>query len=310
LIAFKLFGRHFRVRGDNMSARVIISKSSPWRKRIIFLAAFWVLSFGALLIVSTNNELSRPAVDAKGLALGLPPLRNEIKGLRYIHEENHRPIYAVSLGNLRAENNKLGIFKTGLHKVAKIQDLELALYRYPSSKIISNTKPDNKSSITTVATDRNESYATTVTDESTDAFPALVKFADGIHKLVSRRDGWRINIDLSNTSEVSVANFDCKVFYDGALLLNVRSKRATTSNKCPDEVILRGHVTISTGDGTALESNCAIWDIAKQRFTVDGTYFLTRNGKKIRGKDICVDDKLNIVQAQIAALKEKGKENG
>jgi lipopolysaccharide assembly outer membrane protein LptD (OstA) len=137
-----------------------------------------------------------------------------------------------------------------------------------------------------------------------------MKPAGGIHNLISRRDGWRINIDLSNTSEVCVANFDYKVFYDGALLLKVRSKRATTSNKCPDEVTLRGHVTISTGDGTTLESNCVIWDIPKQQFTVDGTYFLTRNGKKIRGKDICVDDKLNIVQAQIAALKEKGKENG
>ncbi len=275
--------------------RVIISKLSPWRKQIIFLAAFWVLSFGALLIVSTNNELNRPAADAKDGAFGLPPLRNEIKGLRYIHEENHRPIYAVSLGNLRVENNKLGIFKTCLHKVAKIQDLELALYRYPSSKVV---------------TSRNESYVTAVTDESTDAFPAPATFADGIHKLINRGDNWRINIDLSNTSEVCVASFDYKVFYDGALFLNVRSKRAAASNKCSDEVTLRGHVTISTGDGTTLESNCVIWDIAKQRFTVDGAYFLTRNGKKIQGKDICVDDRLNIVQAQLAALKEGSKENG
>jgi hypothetical protein len=215
----------------------------------------------------------------------------------------------VSLGNLRAENNKFGIFKTELHKVVKIQDLELAFYQYHSSKIISNTKPDNKISITT-ATDRNESYVTTVTDESTDAFPALIKFADGIYELVSQRDGWRINIDLSNTSKVCIASFDYKVFYDGALLLNIRSKRATTSNKRPDEVTLRGRVIISTGDGTTLESNCVIWNIAKQQFTVDGTYFLTRNGKKMRGKDICVDDRLNIVQAQLAALKEGSKENG
>lgn len=293
-----------------MSARAIISKSSPRRKRIIFLAAFWVLSFGALLIVSTSNELNRPAADAKGHAIELPPLKNEIKGLRYIHKENHRPIYAVSLGGLRAENNKLGIFKTGLHKVAKIQDLELAFYRYSSSEIISNTKPDNKSSIATIAADRNESYVAAAADESTDAFPALIKLAGGIHNLISRRDGWRINIDLSNTSEVCVANFDYKVFYDGALLLNVRSKRATTSNKCPDEVTLRGHVVVKAADGSVLESNCAIWNIAKQQFAVDGTYFLTRNGKKIRGKDICVDDKLDIVQAQIAALKEGDKENG
>jgi hypothetical protein len=292
-----------------MNARVIISKSSCWRKRIIFLVAFWVLSFGALLIVSTNNELNRPAADAKGRALELPPLKNEIKGLRYIHEENHRPIYAVSLGSLRAENNKLGIFKTGLHKVAKIQDLELAFYRYSSSGIISNTKPDNKSSITTIATDRSGSYVATVADESTDALPALIKLAD-IHKLIGQRDGWRINVDISNTSEVCVTNFDYKVLCDGAPLLSVRSRRAATSIKRPDVVTLRGHVTISTGDGTTLESNCVIWDIAKQQFAVDGTYFLTRNGKKIRGKDICVDDRLNVVQAQIAALKEGGKENG
>jgi hypothetical protein len=271
--------------------------------------AFWGLSLGALLTISTNNELNKLTTNVKANVISLPPLKNEIKGLHYIHKENHRPVYAISLGNLRAENNNLGIFKTGLYKVAKIQDLELAFYRYSSPETISNTKTDNKGSIKTT-TDRNESYVTAVTNESPDAFSALVKPAGDIHKFINREDGWHINIDLSNTSEVCVAGFDYKAFYDGALLLNVRSKRATASNLHPEEILLRGHVIISAGDGTTLESNRVVWNIAKQQFTTDGTYFLTRNGKKIRGKDICVDDKLNVVQAQIAALEEGGEENG
>jgi hypothetical protein len=208
--------------------------------------------------------------------------------------KNHRPVYSISFGGVLVENNNFGLFETAAHKVIKIQDLGFTCHRYTPHNITSSTK--------TAAPDSSSLPEGTFTDAE--------ELLDDISHLISPANGWRINIDISNTSEICVAGFDYKVFYDGTPLLSVRSRKATISNKHPDVVTLRGHVIVKAVDGGILESNRVVWDIRKHHFTVEGTYFLSRNGRKMRGKDICVDDKLNIVQAQLAALKEGDKENG
>ncbi|MDD5327118.1 MAG: hypothetical protein PHY02_04800 [Phycisphaerae bacterium] len=290
------------MRGDNVGARSIIFKSNLWLKGTLFLV-LWVLSFLILIIVSSNNELNKLYHDAvsHGLEFKLP--KNRIGTLSYVcsdPEENHRPVYSISFGGLLVENNNFGLFETAVHKIVKIQDLELAFYKYTPPNITSNTNLSSKKN--TAAPD--------IPTVPEGPFPYAGELLDNISNSINPMNGWRINIDISNTSEVCVTNLDYKVFCDGAALLSVRSRRAVVSSRRPDVVILRGHVIVKAVDGSILESNRVIWDIRKHHFTTDGTYFLTRNGRKIRGKDICVDDKLNIVQAQFAALKEGGKKNG
>jgi hypothetical protein len=69
-------------------------------------------------------------------------------------------------------------------------------------------------------------------------------------------------------------------------------------------------VIVKAEDGSVLESNCVKWNVRKHHFVADGNYLLTRNGNKIHGKSICVDDRLNNVQTQITAIGKRRKENG
>jgi hypothetical protein len=298
-----------------MSERSVIFKSNLWRKWTLLLV-LWILSFLVLIIVSINNELSTLYNDAVsyGPALRLP--KNRIGALSYTRsdtKENHRPVYSISFGGVLVENNNFGLFETATHKLIKIQDLELTFHRYTPPNITSSANLSSKKNTETIAGDRRYCSVAAAPDISTlpeGTFANVAELLNDVSDLISPANGWRINIDISNTSEVCVAGFDYKVFYDGALLLSVQSRKATISNKHPDVVTLRGHVILKAADGSVLESNRVVWDIRKHRFTADGTYFLSHNGRKMRGKDICVDDKLNIVQAQLAALKEGDKENG
>ena len=279
-----------------MSEKSAIFKSNLWLKWTLLLV-LWILSFLILITVSVNNELNTLYNDAVSYGPDLRLPKNRIGALSYTRsdpEENHRPVYSIGFGGILVENNNFGLFETATHKVVKIQDLELTFHRYTPNNITPSAK--------TAAPDISSSPEGT--------FTYAEDPLDDIPDLISPANGWRINIDISNTSEVCVAGFDYKVLYDRTPLLSVQSRKATISDKHPDVVTLRGHVIVKAVDGSILESNRVVWDIKKHHFTAEGTYFLNRNGRKIRGKDICVDDKLNIVQAQIAALEKGGKENG
>jgi len=289
--------------------------TSLWGKRAVLLVS-WALSILALIIFAAHNDLNKLYRNTQNWEPELRLPKNQMGAVsyrRYDSKENGRPVRSISFGSLLVENNNFGIFKTAAHKVVKIRDLELTFHRYTPPNITSNTNLSGKKNAETTTGNRSEYSVTTTPDVSTapeGTFTYTGELLNDIYSLINPKDRWRINIDISNTSEICVTNFDYNAFYDGAPLLIVRSKRATTSNKHPDVVTLRGHVIVKAEDGSVLESNSVMWDTRKHHFTADGTYFLSRNGKKIRGKDICVDDKLNIVQAQIAALKERSKENG
>jgi len=268
-----------------MRARPIKFKSSLWLKWTVLLAS-WIFSFLILIIVTRNNELNTLYNNAMshGPELGLP--KNQIGSVSYTRwdpKENYRPIYSIYFKNLLAENSQLGIFKTALHKVVKIQDLKLKFYRYDSPP---NVSPLPEDIITNIR--------------------ALIK--EIIRKLTNPENRWRVNIiDLGNTSEVRVNNFDYKVFSDDDLSFAIQSKRAITSYK-QSELALRGHVIITAADGSTLECNYAKWDTKKGHLKIDGVYVLNRNGVKMIGRDICVDTQLNLARAQQAKFKPKEAE--
>ena len=272
-----------------MGARPIIFKSSRWVKWTILLS-MWILSFLILIIFAGNNELNTLYNDAVSHGLELRPPKNQTGTVSYVRwdpEENYRPIYSVHFKNLRTENNKLGIFRTALHKVVKIRGLELEFYQYSSGKTVATAIPD----IYPVC---EETIANTRT---------LIK--EVMRKLINPEDGWRVNnINLGNVSEVHINNFDYKVLYDDELFFAIQSKRATASYK-HSGIVLRGHVIIKTADGSTLESNYVKWDIKKQHFSVNGIYVLNRDGVKTTGKDICVDAQLKSVKAQHAKFERK-----
>lgn len=279
-----------------------------WLKWPLF-ATSWCLCLLILIFFATNNGLHRPCDDSANQGLDFRPLRNEIKGFSYTYKECNRPVYSVRVAHLRAENNNFGIFKTGLHKVIKIQDLQLAFHRYTTAQVASTpTCSDNKSSDTVLAGSR-DIYPASVIDicsghRKTDANVRTV--VETARRLLQRKDRWRLDVDFSNASEILINNFEYRVFCDENPSLSVRSARLMVGSDQP-EIILRGHVRIEAPDGSTLESNYVRWDVANQRFTAKGGYVLNRNGNKKTGKDICVNAQLNQVNIQQAKFEGKEK---
>lgn len=255
----------------------------------IFLSAFWILSFLILIVVSFNNGLntSNNRVLTDKLQFELP--KNQIGAVAYTRcdpAKNYRPLSAVYFDELNTTNGQIGFFKTALHKVVKIRNFELKFYHYTSPEVTAGAIPD----------------IYLIHEDITTNARAL--FSKITHKLTNPMDGWRVNVDLSNISELRVNNFDYNVFYDGDLFFAIQSKRATASYK-HSGIVLRGHVTIKAGDGSTLESNYVEWDVKKQHFNVNGVYVLNRDGIKTMGRDICVDAQLKSVKVQRANFKPK-----
>ena len=277
-------------------------------KHGLFLTV-WILSICFLIQFSANNELNTRYYQTESQDFDLTLPKNQIGTLSYIRrdpKENGRPIYSIHFNKLLAENNHLGIFKTGLHKVVKIRGLGLRLYQYGPTETKPAARPNHNKSPTIVRANSGKSDRTKMAnipivleDIGTDV-QALIKFVDN---LIKPQSGWLINIDLSNVSEVLVNDFDYQVFCDGDLFLAIESKRAIASYK-HSALVLRGHVTITAADGGTLECNHAEWYTKKEQFKIDGIYVLNRNGVKTTGKNICVDTQLNLAGAQHTKSKQ------
>lgn len=274
-----------------MVKRPIIYEPRLWPKWSVLLIS-WSLSVLILGIVifSGNNELSTVYSDAASTGPDLRPPRNQTGAFNYRRwdpNENYRPISSVHFENFGSENNKLGFFKTALHKVVKIRDLELKFYRYNQGKVTAATTTD----------------IFPIPEGITADTRVLVKRL--MRRLTTLTDGWRVNnIDLGNVSELRINNFDYQVFHDGNLFFATQSKRAIVSHG-HSGVVLQGHAKITIADGSTLESNYIKWDVKKQHFSVNGVYVLKRGGIITTGKGICVDAQLKSVNGQHAKSERK-----
>lgn len=282
--------------------------SQQWPKRFAF-ATLWGVCFLILLIVARNIGLPSPCKDLAKYGLDFKPAKNEIQGLSYTYKENSRPVYSVQVSNLRTENNNFGIFKTGLHKVVKIQDLQLAFHRYTCGRMASAQTDSCSKSSNVASTGSGDIYSANLTE----IYPASGKgtanvrtIVETARRLLQPKKGWRFDIDFSNTSEILVSNFEYKVFCDQNPSFSLQSKRLMVSSDQPG-VTLRGHVTIKAADGSTLESNYVQWDVVNQYFTAKGGYVLNRNGTNKIGKNISVNAQLNEINAQQAKFEQKEK---
>jgi hypothetical protein len=241
--------------------------------------------------------------------LDFEPAKNEIQGLSYTYKENNRPVYSVQFADLRTENNDFGIFKTALHKVVKIQDLQLAFHRYTCGRMASVQTDSSSKSSNVASTGSGDIYSANLTEiypASGKGTPNVRTIVETARRLLQPKKGWRFDIDFSNASEILVNGFQYKIFSDENRSLSVQSKRLMVSSDQPG-VILRGHVTIKAADGSTLESNYVQWDVVNEYFTAKGSYVLNRDGAKKIGKNISVNAQLDQINAQQAKFEQKEK---
>ena len=254
------------------------------------LLVVWVLSAVVFITIVGNNELSKYCREAASPGFDLQLPQNELRAFHYRSmnsKDDNRPVFSVRFQSLCAENSNLGFFKTALHKVIKIQDLELNFHQYSQGKATSSTVPGIQDASEAISID----------------IAVLIK--NTIQGFTTPVSGWRFtNIDIGNVSEVRVNNFDCRVFRDNNLRFATQSRRAIVSYKDSD-VILHGSAKITIADGSTLESNEIKWDVKRQYFSVRGVYVLNRRGIITTGKGICVDAQLKSIEGQYAQSKRK-----
>lgn len=275
-----------------------LRKKHKW----LLVIAWWFCGLVLAVFFSLNdNRFPAQSCHYANNFLNDTPAKGHMGAISYFRcdpAKNGRPLYSVKFDELNTAKGQLGIFKTGIYKIAKVNGLQLKLFQY---------SPDKKNAPANVS----DGYsANELFDELLEKIRNLSRgcqFNGSEESSDNLRNGWKLTIpgiELSDIAEIRVSDFDYQLFYDEKLSLGVKGKRAIASYKQPD-MILRGHVTITASDGSTLECNYAKWNVKKEIFKIDGVYVLNRGGETISGKYICVDTQLNLVEVKHAESKQK-----
>ena len=315
----------------------IFKSKNPHKWLLIIALWFCGLALAFFCSLNDNRFLTQSSHYTNNF-LDDTPTKGHMGAMSYFRRDpakNGRPLYSVKFDELNTAKGRLGIFKTGVYKIAKIKGLQIKLFQYSLEKktvsadagkaeklVVNNNRKDACSSQfsseklhgmsnITASGDNQGGYSNgKLFDELLEKAKKLsggYQFNNLAESSGSLRYGWKLTIpgiELSDIGEVCVSNFDYQVFYDEKLSFGVQGKRVIASYRQP-EVILRGHVIITASDGSSLECNCAKWNIKKELFEIDGIYVLNRGGETISGKYICVDTQLNFIEAKHAKSNEE-----
>jgi len=272
-----------------------------WRSMAVVLSS--CLLFLVLVICYPAEHWQVGSMQQSGEGSLSPDIAaNHIGSFAYVAwdpEKGYRPLHSIRFDEFSTESGQLGFFKTGIYQTARITGLRLRLYSYlPDGEIQSgdNSHPGvqntNHKDILAMIHALIRKNTVSLQDD-----PAECSTSTDMKIYVS-------NVDLRNVGEVKVRDFDYEFFSNNDKIVSVKSVLAHFSYAMED-IILRGHVTISSVDGDTLEGNHVCWNSQTERFRVKGNYVLMRRGNKFFGKDIVVDMHLNEIYAQQANLGKK-----
>lgn len=262
----------------------------------VLLLLWYVCGLTAAIFWGSNDRFNSQRPRYTEAIENATPRKNHMQAFGLIRRDparSYRPLYSVYFDELWTQGGELGIFRTGIYKIAKVTGFQLKLFQYSSESKLHHGSATFKEMplgtlydrITALQQDSAPTSGTSTTESSL-------------------RDGFKVEVALPNLSaaaEIRINGFDYQVFDDSERVLCITSKKAIASCTQSD-VILRGHVII-TVDDDKLESNYVRWDIRKNLFKVDGIYVLNRSGQITSGKGICVDTQLNSAVTQQATSK-------
>ena len=191
----------------------------------------------------------------------------------------------VEFDNLRAENGRIGLFRTASSKTASIDNLRVTFRQANDREYGECVRLGDFCDL--FAPRREE-----LTKAS--RIGVLTRFGDS-------ESDCTIPIDLTNTTLVQIRNMAWEIRCDGQSVMTVECRRASLQGESP-YVLLQGHAVIRTPTGL-LEGNCIKMNVRDNCFVVDGHYLLTRNGHRRSGVGGCFDTELR--PYQVASLAER-----
>ncbi|UCG56536.1 MAG: hypothetical protein JSU70_16935 [Phycisphaerales bacterium] len=261
--------------------------SGGWLSRASMLAA-WILCVALLVAIAANNALGPPFNDAVTPEALFRVPRNQTGPCwfrRWDPNHNYRPVHFMGFENLRAEDARLGIFKTALHKVVTIDDLQLRLRRHETDDQFDSNKASPFAAFCSLFEPANRHAGRTAMRQA-------------LRGLKRRAANWLPSIDLSNVSQVIIKNLEYEIFNGDELLLGVRCRRACLSSRSPGTVVLSGQALVSTAGGKGLRGNRITWDLRRNHFISEGICVLTHDGNRTAYRGACVDAHLDLVAAK------------
>jgi hypothetical protein len=242
-------------------------------RRLIFFVT-WGMCLCAFILISYKASFFPEG----GLAvLGSFPqekAENAIGEVQYVKysADGLNPEFWIHFSKLTAEGMQFGVFRTPVVKEVKIRDLTITVFR--------EFRGDEK----------QQDPISLCKAEGLDSEKGLAGYLKGGGK------GWSADIDISNVVRIEAINFKYRVVANGAVTLEVTSRRAEVQGRLR-EIELRGHGTVKTRQGDTLEGNNIRWDVLSHTFRSKGTYVLNSDCRTITGRDICVDYELKPVSA-------------
>jgi hypothetical protein len=253
---------------------------------------FWIISISLFSFLSSWDQNSFPQVswlkEFKRVA------DNEIGQFHLIqYDSNSGPLYAMGFTHLKVSNGEAGAFHTALYKTIQIQDLYIRSYKNSDIK-----EPGQKN----ISLPFDPPAFRGASGNIHDYIQMLLEQKKHEHKSYELH-----TIDVSNAMQICVDNFQYKILNaDNHLHFSLECRKASFSYGS-DDIFLRGHVILTASDGRRLESNRIKWDVRKHLFRVEGMYVLQAREHKQRGKEIWVNEQLNIVSGKYVE-KNQGKE--
>ncbi len=262
------------------------------RRKLLLLLMSWLACL--LALIAYRTIAGSPADFPIFVPIDLSVLdRNETGPLvawRKGRPAESQSDYNVEFDTLRAENGRLGFFRTASSKTASIDNLHVTLQQ-PGTL----NPPEHCQDVRLI--DFCNLFAPR-RDEISRA-SRLGVFTD----LQGEATDWTIAIDMTNTTEVHVRNMVWEIRSGDRTALKIQCRRACLRGDMP-YVLLQGHATVTTPT-TTLEGNCIKMNVRDNCFVVDGRYLLTRDGRRQAGIAGCFDTELKPYQLVSSDGKEQ-----
>ncbi len=261
------------------------------RRKLTVLLLSWLIGIVALLSYRTISARDMGVLCPKPVDLSVLD-RNEtgpFVSWRPGALVEARPQYHVRFDNLRAENGRLGFFRTATNKTAWIDNLHATLSLPDASACGHGIRLETFSDL--FAPRRQEPF-----------HHGQIGVLNDLQNSAS--DG-SVGIDMTNTTLVQIRNMVWEIRRADQTILTVQCRRACLR---PDTsyVLLQGHATVTT-PGATLEGNCIKMNVRDNCFVVDGRYLLTRSGHRQNGIGGCFDTTLNPCQFASSDGKERNE---
>jgi hypothetical protein len=249
--------------------------------RGLLVISVWAAGFGGLFYWGSRGCMSR--IDCAG-PVTLPALaarEDQFGPIQYIRYDpaSFSVLYFIKLTSVTSTPKTVGLFRTAAYRTVILEQVFVAFYMRdayehtlePATMQPGQLRPGARAALaepTLRSQYPSSPWAFLQADLA--AFQERQASAAGQGKAPVTIDYGLP--DLGHVTDIEIRHFECHV-HRGRETLHISSRSGSWSATRPNEMILRGHVTLRNGK-TTLEGNLVRWDFQEQQFRAETPCFV------------------------------------